>query len=1134
MGHACANCGAGLPPGAKFCGECGNKVDDPAARTHEPSTSPTSERRLVSVLFADLVGFTATSETRDPEEVRDFLNRYSELASDTVRRFGGTVDKFIGDGVMAIWGTPTAFEDDAERAVRAALDLTADVKALGVEFGVPELSMRAGVATGEAAVTVKAGSHGMVAGDLVNTASRLEGAAVPGTALVNDATKRSSEGAIAYEDAGSVALKGKTEEVSVWRPTGVIARRGGAGAVSGLEPPFVGRTSELHLVKELFKSTIRDGRAHLVSIQGIPGIGKSRLVWEFEKYLDGLAERFYWHQGRAPAYGDGVTFWSLGEMVRRRAGIVESDDEATTLSRVSACVDEHIAEDDKGWVSGALHALLGVGNPPSMDRDELFAAWRQFFQRMALNQPVVMVYEDLQWADHGTIDFVSSLLEWSRDYPIFIVTLSRPELLDRRENWGAGQRGFTGLHIEPLSPPEVEELLEGMVPGLPSSFKDQIVERSEGVPLYAVETVRMLLGEGHLTDKDDVYQLVGEAPELAVPETLHSLVAARLDTLEPDDRHLLQRASVLGQTFTVKALAELADLSPGEVEERLGPMVRREILAIEADPRSPERGQYRFVQGVIKEVAYSGIAKSERSALHVRVAELMTELGDEELAGVIASHYMDAYQALNARDRDESLKSRALTSLTEAAERASELGSNAQALGFYDQALDIVEEPSSVAPLALAAGDAAVLAAITDSAVEHFESAIAAAKQNSDQRLMLQATAELAKVLMMTSKVDEALDLLEKVRREDAGEVTPEWVSIHSQTARAHAFHGDGEPANELIDKALKDAATLGLRRELVDALITRGWALSLADRTMEGLVVTEGALASADRYGFHREAMRARNNMAAYLGWNEPAWVLDVTMTGYQEATRLGNMDDRGTLAAKALWGAEEVGDLALVDRLFDELGDTKQFAWFAEREILGMRARLLGYRGDPDAGLGILAEIEARSAESSSPQDLIGLNDSSGLLYLMKDEPKTALEEFLKNLELIAGLWSDVTVANATHPATWLGDVQALENLVTHGDSLGFVSERFQAALGLTKAALEAIGGETEQAIRMYGESALQLRALGLPFSVALAQLDRLTVLGPDHEGADEVAGEARRIWSDAGVVPFLEKLESVYPFN
>jgi class 3 adenylate cyclase len=324
----CSSCGATNPPGQRFCGECGSALaaDVPAATraaVGAAQTAPVAERRLVSVLFADLVGFTTLSEARDAEEVRELLSRYFESCKRLISLYGGTVEKFIGDAAMAVWGAPTAQEDDAERAVRAALDLVAMVAALGQELGARELAARAGVLTGEAAVTLGAEGEGMVAGDLVNSASRIQSAAEPGHVLVGERTRRATEAAIAYEAAGSHELKGKAEPVPLFRALRVIGSRGGALRSEGLEPPFVGRERELRLVKELFHASAEEKKANLVSVVGIGGIGKSRLSWEFEKYVDGLIEDVWWHRGRCLAYGEGVAYWALAEMVRMRCGIVE-------------------------------------------------------------------------------------------------------------------------------------------------------------------------------------------------------------------------------------------------------------------------------------------------------------------------------------------------------------------------------------------------------------------------------------------------------------------------------------------------------------------------------------------------------------------------------------------------------------------------------------------------------------------------------------------------------------------------------------------------------------------------------------------------------------------------------------------
>jgi class 3 adenylate cyclase len=544
----------------RFCGECAQPLDAEAASATpvppEPTSAAAAERRLVSVLFADLVGFTTLSEGRDAEEVRELLSRYFEAARTLIERYGGTVEKFIGDAVMAVWGTPTATEDDAERAVRAALELTSAVAALGEEVSAPELQARAGVLTGEAAVTPNAQGEGMVAGDLVNAASRVQAAAPPGQVYVGEATRRATAETIAFEEAGSHELKGKTGLVPLWCALRVVSGVRGSLKSPGLEAPFVGRSRELRLIKELFHACAEERKAHLFSVTGIAGIGKSRLGWEFYKYFDGLAETVYWHRGRCLAYGEGVTYWALADMVRMRARIAEDEEPHSALEKLRATLDEHILDpEDRRFVEPRLAHLLGLEEHEARERQDLFAAWRLFFERLAEVYPTVLMFEDMQWADRSLLDFIEYLLEWSRDHPLYVITLARPELLERRPTWGAGHRNFTSLHLEPLAAEAMQELLAGLVPGLPEELRAQILARAEGVPLYAVETVRMLLDRGLLVQQGSVYRPVGAIETLAVPETLHALIAARLDGLSADERRILQDGAVLGKTFTRQALA---------------------------------------------------------------------------------------------------------------------------------------------------------------------------------------------------------------------------------------------------------------------------------------------------------------------------------------------------------------------------------------------------------------------------------------------------------------------------------------------------------------------------------------------------------------------------------------------------
>jgi predicted ATPase len=342
----------------------------------------------------------------------------------------------------------------------------------------------------------------------------------------------------------------------------------------------------------------------LVSIIGPAGIGKSRLTWEFEKYVDGLVETIFWHRGRSPAYGEGVTFWALGEMVRRRAELTETDDEATTRARIKATVEQFVEDsDERAWIESALLTLLGAEPAPPGGREALFSAWRLFFERIAAQGTTALVFEDLQWADDGLLDFIENVLEWSKNLPLVVITLSRPELFDRRPTWASGQRFMTALTLEPLTGDQMRDLLGGLAPGLPEKTVNAVLARADGIPLYAVEIVRMLVADGKLQLADGAYRATGDVGDLAVPETLRSLIASRLDALDTADRTLLQDASVLGQRFTLSSLGAVSGVAAHELEPRLRILARREFVDMELDPRSPERGQYGFGQSLIREVA---------------------------------------------------------------------------------------------------------------------------------------------------------------------------------------------------------------------------------------------------------------------------------------------------------------------------------------------------------------------------------------------------------------------------------------------------------------------------------------------------------------------------------------------------
>ena len=439
----CASCGTPSDSGKKFCGECGAALAEGSGPAAAPAvgqpkeTSERVERRLTSVLFADLVGFTTLSEGRDAEDVRELLSAYFAESSTIVTRYGGIVEKFIGDAVMAVWGVPIAHEDDAERAVRAGFDLIAAVTALGDRLSAPGLTMRVGVLTGEVAVSLGSVGEGMVAGDAVNTAARIQSAATPGQVWVDDRTRSLTATVVSYTDEGKHELRGKAEPLHLYSARALAAADAGARRVDGLEAPFLGRDRDLRLVRELFHASIDEQRPHLVAVAGVAGVGKTRLSWEFEKYVGEITERVRWHRGRILSYGEGVSFWALSEMVRARLGVTDGEATESVNQKLTAGLEELVTEaDERAWLRPRLATLLGLDTSQTFPREDLFAAWTAFFERVSRGRAcVAMVFDDMQYADAGLLDFLDYLLDAAR-FPLFVMTLARPELTETLSDVG--------------------------------------------------------------------------------------------------------------------------------------------------------------------------------------------------------------------------------------------------------------------------------------------------------------------------------------------------------------------------------------------------------------------------------------------------------------------------------------------------------------------------------------------------------------------------------------------------------------------------------------------------------------------------------------------------------------------------
>jgi len=716
---SCPSCGA-LGEAGSFCGECGAPL---AAATGRPiatpgrgAAGPVAERRVTSVLFGDLVGFTPMSESRDAEDVRELLSSYFAQCRVVIGRYGGVVEKFIGDAVMAVWGVPTAHEDDAERAVRAGLELVETVATMGHEVGAPGLAMRVGIVTGEVAVTVGATAEGMVAGDAVNTASRVQSVAEPGQVWVDETTRSLSSAAISFDNAGEHPLKGKAEPLQLWRAGVVVAEVGGGQRVDGLEAPLTGRDADLRLVKDLFHATHESGRPRMVVLDGEAGVGKSRLAWEFEKYIDGLAATVRWHRGRCLSYGDGVAFWALAEAIRARLGLVEADTGIVVTDHLDDGLVSFVADPaERDWLRPRLAVLLGAGSGAGFAREDLFAAWTAFLEQLASGgTAVVLVIDDAQHADDGLLDFLDHLLANARA-PIFVLALARPELLARRPDMGG--RRATVVRLEPLDEAAMAALIDGLVVGLPAPTRAALVERAEGVPLFAVETVRALIDRDLVIPREGRYVPADGADldldAIGAPASLQALVAARLDALTSDERLVVTDASVLGATFTRDGLVALG-CPPDTLDALLASLVRREIVSVQTDRFSAERGQYRFVQSVVRQVAYGTQSRRDRKTRHLAAAEHLTNQPDpgDDLAVVIAQHLLDSVDAASSTDPDvAALTARAAAYLERAAARARGVGAPAEAQRLLESALARSRVPADKARLHLAAARSAIDAA---------------------------------------------------------------------------------------------------------------------------------------------------------------------------------------------------------------------------------------------------------------------------------------------------------------------------------------------------------------------------------------------------------------------------------------
>ena len=911
---------------------------------------------MVTVLFADLVGSTSRAEGLDPEDVRAILSPFYARLRSELERFGGTVEKFIGDAVMAVFGAPVAHEDDPERAVRAALAIRDWV------LEEQELQVRIAVHTGEALVSLGARpseGEGMVSGDVVNTAARLQSAAPVNGILVGEQTFRATERAIEYREHEPVQAKGKAAPIPGWEA--VQARsRFGVDLTAPSRGPLVGREQELALLVAAL-ARARDERApQLVTLVGVPGIGKSRLLGELFAAIDRGDILTTWRQGRSLSYGEGVSYWALGEMVKAQAGMLETDTPEEAGRKLGEAVARLLPDEAEArWVESHLRPLAGMAADDLTGdrRGEAFAAWRRFFEALAEQRPLVLVFEDLHWADDGLLDFVDHLVDWLTDVPVLVVASARPELLSRRPAWGGGKANAATVSLSPLSDEETARLVHALLEQsvLPAEVQSALLERAGGNPLYAEEFVRMVADRG--------------IEDLELPESVQGIIAARLDGLPSEDKALLQDAAVVGKVFWSGALAAIGGRDRFAIEESLHALERRELVRRERRSSVAGESEYAFRHVLVRDVAYSSIPRAARADRHRAAAEWIESLGrPEDHADLLAHHYLSALELARAAGTAAGvLVDAAATALVSAGDRASGLNAFASAVRFYDEALALgVDERDR--PRVLFRLGAALHLAGGERRVEILEQARDLLVAAGDPEAAAEASLLLAEAWWFRGQRDRAMEHLEHARGlvRDRGSSAAA-ARVLAQVARYSMLGGRDEDALSTGREAVAMAEQLGLEEVRILALNVVGTSrANSGDRA--GIADLERALELALAVN-SPEAARVYNNLGAVLyGQGEIRRAAELWREGKEVAERLGNATVGRYLSGVAIWCQYDSGDWEQALRAANDfIAECEAGSpHYLHGEVLGIRARILLARDDVEGATAAAARAVELAREA------------------------------------------------------------------------------------------------------------------------------------------------------------------------
>ena len=1055
---------------------------------------PRTERKVVTVLFCDLVGFTQRSEEMDPEDVAALLAPYHARVKEELERYGGTVEKFIGDAVMAVFGAPVAHEDDPERAVRAAFAIRSYAEDEGIE-------LRIGIATGEALVTLGARpdqGETMATGDVVNTAARLQAAAPVGGIVVGEKTFGATKHSIDYRELDPVDAKGKARPI----PAREALRARARITLDRLHgTPLVGRERELDLLVDALSRARAERQPQLVTLVGVPGIGKSRLVYELSQAVEDDPELIAWRQGRCLPYGEGVTFWALSEIVKAELGVLESDAAERVEERLLAAVSED-------WVRGYLRPLVGLdldGAGMAESRDQAFAAWRRFLEGVAAKRPLVLVFEDLHWADDDLLDFVDHLVDWASGVTLLVVCTARPELLERRPGWGGGKTNALTVTLSPLSDEQTAHLLAGLLQQvlMPADTQAALLARAGGNPLYAEQYVRML---------DE-----RTGAELALPETVQGIIAARLDVLADEQKALLQDASVVGKVFWLGALTSISGSDARAVEASLHALERKGFVRRERETSIEGDTEYAFLHVLVRDVAYGQIPRAARSEKHRLAAGWIDGLGrPDDHAEMLAHHYGEALALAQAAGADLSaLKEPARGALRDAGDRAMALHAYAAALRFYEQALSVWPEhdPERASLLFRRARAVFFLEIDRTDLLEEARAALVAA---GDREAAAEAEVLHALALRIGGR---PLDALDRARSAVAllEDAPPSRAKAHGLANLARLLMVSTERHEEAIktgEVALAMAEDLGLGELAAHSLNSIGMARVLAG-DFGGIDELEESLRLALEHGSPFESGRVYNNLAAgydYAGRVEEG--AEAAAANLELATKFGLPSgwQRGMVARFHF----SCGRWEEARRLAEELLASGEATVVGEPDIRGLAAEL---RLADDDVAGAASECErALELVRGQQQDTMALTTLTGALrrratIALAEGRRAAADEIVDSVLFRSPvLWGEIVIelalllvdlersgdaliseASSRPSDPWLevgaaiarGQlVQAADRLATMGAPTHEAAVRLRAAAELVASGRRAeADGQLQRALRFY-------RSVGAPRYVREAE--------------------------------------------